>query len=240
VETQQLGTLLVQACQGELTRIDEFQKKGQTPMAGFVGGDSGGYGGYGGYGGQPDIVETYNPSSVTPGAEMPSFGDTTGGVVGIGPKDPQSELFRRRIKYDVWCVQQGLNGVKNVANPNQASAVKRIEDEVKFVLAKADSPLAIQSLPGLHKSVKDGLMRLELLTGSAAPTKPKATDAVAAELPTAAPAPAKPAAGAGGPTGTKPTGTKPTGTKPAPALKPSVPARGGGPIPGSTVKGKKP
>jgi hypothetical protein len=188
-EALRLGGLLVEACQHELARIDETLKKGQNPMM-----DT--YGGYGGYGGgdmsSMMMGSTGGMAGAMPGDDggggyagsygaMPGGygGEAMGGMGGYGaygmggPKDPQLDLYRRKIKYEIYCIEQGLAGLNRLAPPSspQATAIKRIDDEVKSLKTKTDPIPMLNNLPMFHKSFKDSLMKLEMLTESVRPKR---------------------------------------------------------------------
>jgi hypothetical protein len=113
--------------------------------------------------------------------------DMMGGYGYGGPKDPQLDLYRRRIKYEIQCVKQGLAGVKRLAAPKstQEAAIARIEKEIEPIEKATDPPPMAQTLVAFHKSIKDSLFKLEGLTASVMP-KPPATESTTPKTPASA------------------------------------------------------
>lgn len=137
------------------------------------------------------------------------MGMSSMGMMSGGPVDPYVELFRRRIKYEIVTVMNGLSGLRRLMPDAPPAAGKKATNPVDDMLTAAKAVLTATdpqqpTLPGLYRSVKDSLKDLEKMTVSVMP-KPKPNEVpqdsdIPVDVPVAEPATAgtaAPGAGAG-------------------------------------------
>jgi len=165
-----------------------------------------------------------------------AMGPGMGGMMGNAPKDPKLELFRRRIKVPLACVQGGLSGMTKLATADP------VKTQVADVNAKFDAVLKATdpeepdkdkpaTTPRVRKppldtmvdAIKEALVPLEQLTKSVAPPPaaetPPVSDEPGSDEPADAPA-APPAAAGTPPDAAAP--AAPAGTAPAPPAAPAA------------------
>jgi hypothetical protein len=190
-DSRYLGALLVVAVQKDFARLDEMQKKSQYGMDMYAGGMGmsmpGEYSGGampGDYGSMPGM-ETSGAETMM--SDMPGGYGYGGYGMAAGPKDPQMELFRRRIKFEVQCVEQGLAGLKRAVPQKslESDSIDRIATEVASIKKATDPPPMINSAPMLQKSVKDSMLKLETIVAS---LLPKTSTTSPSESPNSSPA----------------------------------------------------
>ena len=188
-----------------------------------------------------------------------------GGMGGYGEEmslatdDPRLVLARRRLKYQLICVYDGLNGVLKIDAPSdQTGRRKKILDRFAAIMQatdlvelEEDQP---KSLDTFAKQVRSAMSELEAITGGppveaeaevdepaisaepgidsgpAAPTAPVPGN-VPPSVPAATPAPGATPAPAPAATTPAPGATPASGATPAPG---ATPASGATPAPGST------
>ncbi len=277
--TEKLGALATQICRRELAWIDaELAKKPKVVGANGFDSGMGGYGGEGGFGGEGSDGEGSDGglgggSAALPGSSGmmgPDMGGMSGmsgmgGMGGYGEEmslatdDPRLVLARRRLKYQLICVYDGLNGVLKIDAPSdQTGRRKKILDRFAAIMQatdlvelEEDQP---KSLDTFAKQVRSAMSELEAITGGppveaeaevdepaisaepgidsgpAAPTAPVPGN-VPPSVPAATPAPGATPAPAPAATTPAPGATPASGATPAPG---ATPASGATPAPGST------
>jgi hypothetical protein len=204
VATEKLGELATQICRRELAWIDaELAKRpkaagvedGLGGMGGFsgmsgmgrmsgMGGMSGGEDGEGGFGGEEDEGGFGGLGGLGGLGGRPGMGGAFGGSGAMGgfggessdtTKDPRVDLARRRLKYQLICVDVGLSGVGKIDTKSSDEATKRekilerfaaIMKATDLVDLEADQP---KSLDTLAKQVRSAMNELEAITGGPPP-----------------------------------------------------------------------
>jgi hypothetical protein len=221
--------------------------------SGYPGMDGSGYPGMPGGPGSPGMMpgmpgmEGGDYSEMEDGGYPGMMGGSGDGMYGMGtmkPKDPRLDEARRRLKYQLVCVQRGLDGITELAaDQPQAASVKKVADLFAEVMKATDpeEPTIDALMKGVRTAARDledetGVLgppieeeEEEEIDGSPIPSAPGPAPAgvpgkPAAPGPDAGPAP--PAAPGTGPA--KP--AAPGSTPPAPAAPGSVPGK---PAPGS-------
>jgi hypothetical protein len=191
-ELWQLGALLVQVCQNELDHMKQIHrdKYGITGAFGEYGTDAAVQGMPSGMPMMSSMPSLAGMSGMMSGGGMPDGAEGMGGMGGASYtatgelKDPYVDLFRRRLKSEIQCVQLGLAGVKRLYTPPPTTGRKVVDPFVEMnkaietVRTATDPvPQLAASIPGLHKSIKDSMKDLEKLTASVMPKpKPKPVD----------------------------------------------------------------
>ncbi|MFV1967011.1 MAG: hypothetical protein ACC628_16415, partial [Pirellulaceae bacterium] len=123
-----------------------------------------------------------------------------GGYPGMDvPKDPRLDEARRRLKYQLVCVQRGLKGMTDLATGQpQAAEVQKIAGLFGKVMEATDPPAEKPTLEALAKAVRSASRELEAVTGVLGPREPEEEidDSPVAIVPSPVPGkvPAKPVA----------------------------------------------
>jgi hypothetical protein len=186
--TKTLGLFATQICRRELAWIDtELAKKPKVANGneGFGGGLGGmgegdeeegyGEGGLGGLGGARGMSA---PSMGMGGMGSGMMGQGMGGFGGELAKDPRLDIARRRLKYQLVCVDDGLTGVVKVKTSDADSVErKKILDRFAAILKATDlvdlEEGQTKSLDTLAKRVRHAMSELEAITGGP-PVDPEA------------------------------------------------------------------
>jgi hypothetical protein len=229
-DSRYLGALLVVAVQKDFARLEEMQKKSQYGMDMY--GMSSGMGMPGEYsdGAMPGDYGSMPGMDSAYGAEtMDMSGGYGYGGYGMtaGPKDPQTELFRRRIKFEVQCIEQGLAGLKRAVPQKslESDSIDRIATEVASIKKATDPPPMVNTAPMFQKSVKDSMLKLETIVASLLPKNGAASPAAESPQPAPAAAPGPVSDEPGLPVAAVQTASNPAAGKGAAPSKP-VPAAG--------------